>query len=146
MRKVFSRVAAVCAIVLNISSMARAEARLVSIGDRRLSINCDGQAGKYPTVVLLAGGNRTSEDWAKIQPAVAAFTEVCSDDRAVLGKSDTVPKTQSVAEIVEDLHTLLTVSGETGPYVLVGHSIAGIFARAFEKRFTESVAGLVFVD
>ena len=113
-----------------------------------MSIDCEGQpVSGRATVVLISGGGRTAKDWAKVQPAVSSFARVCSYDRAGLGKSDKVgSKPQSVDEIVEDLHTLLSVSGEKGPFILVGHSLGGIYVRTFVTRFPGEVAGLVFVD
>jgi pimeloyl-ACP methyl ester carboxylesterase len=120
--------------------------RMISIGDRRLSINCDGEAGS-PTVVLIATNGRTAKDWSKVQPAVSSFARVCSYDSAGVGKSDkAASKLQSVDEMVDDLHTLLKASGEKGPFILVGHSLAGIHVRRFVTKFPGEVAGLVFVD
>ena len=79
---------------------AYGQRRLVSVGDRRLSIDCEGDATKQ-TVVLLAGLGRTAEDWAKVQPAIAAFDRVCSYDRAGSGGSDKIAPPQNVAGIVE---------------------------------------------
>ena len=122
------------------------EHRMISVGDRRLSMDCDGAAGPA-TVVLIAGGGRTAKDWAKVQPAVASFTRVCSYDRAGFGESDkAASKLQTVDEVVDDLHGMLTASGEKKPFILVGHSIAGLYARSFVTKFPHEVAGLVFVD
>jgi pimeloyl-ACP methyl ester carboxylesterase len=119
--------------------------QMISVGERRLSIRCDGEAGSA-TVVLIAGGRRTAGDWAKVQPAVSSFARVCAYDRAGLGKSDKASKVQSVDEIVYDLHALLKASGEKRPFILVGHSIAGIYVRRFVTTFPGEAAGLVFVD
>jgi len=62
--------------------------RMVRIGDRRLSVYCDGEAARSPTVVLIPAGGRTAKDWATIQPAVSSFTRVCSYDPANFGESD----------------------------------------------------------
>jgi pimeloyl-ACP methyl ester carboxylesterase len=133
--------------LLAISIAACGEPKMISLGDRRLSIDCDGEAGVAATVVLIAGGGRTAKDWSKVQPAVSNFARVCSYDRAGSGKSDNAAsKLQSVDEIVNDLHTLLKASGEKGPFILVGHSIAGIYVRTFATKFPGDVAGLVFVD
>jgi pimeloyl-ACP methyl ester carboxylesterase len=125
---------------------ARAEHRLVSIGSRRLSIDCEGPQSRPGTVILLAGGGRTAKDWEKVQPAVSGVTRVCSYDIAGMGESDKPPHDQSLDEIVDDLRVLLKAAGEKPPYVLTGHSIAGLYCRRFATRFPDEVSGLVFVD
>ena len=132
--------------VLSISVIASAEQRLIPIGDRRVSINCDGKTGHSATVVLMAGGGRTAKDWNDVQPTVAGFTRVCSYDRAGLGDSEKTLQMQSVGEIVEDLHAVLQAAREASPYVLVAHSIAGIYARDFETRFPHETLGMVLLD
>jgi pimeloyl-ACP methyl ester carboxylesterase len=78
---------------------------MISIADRRMSVYCDGEAPRSPTVVLIPAGGRTAKDWATIQPAVSSFTRVCSYDHANFGESDKAPvKLQSVDEVVDDLH------------------------------------------
>jgi pimeloyl-ACP methyl ester carboxylesterase len=126
-------------------SPAYGESRLVNVGDRRLSINCEGDATKQ-TVVLIAGLGRTAEDWNEVQPAVSTFARVYSYDRAGSGASDKTATPQTVAEIVEDLHRLLSAAHEKGPYVLVCHSIAGIYCRRFARIYPADVAGFLFLD
>jgi pimeloyl-ACP methyl ester carboxylesterase len=48
--------------------------------------------------------------------------------------------------VAADLHELLATAGESGPYILVGHSAGGLHNRAFVSRYPSEVAGLVFVD
>ena len=132
--------------LLATSITAFGDHRLISLGDRRLSIDCDGEVSSA-TVVLIAGGGRTAKDWVKVQPAVSKFARVCSYDRAGFGESDkAASKMQSVDEVVDDLHGLLKASDEKRPFILVGHSVAGIYARSFVTKFPREVAGLVFVD
>jgi len=135
--------------LLSISLPAcREHNRMISVGHRRLSIDCDGNVGSAKaTVVLIAGGQRTAKDWSKVQPAVSSFVRVCSYDRAGLGKSEKAgSEVQSVDEIIDDLHTLLKAAGEKAPFILVGHSVGGLYTRRFVTRFPDEVAGLVFVD
>lgn len=63
-----------------------------------------------------------------------------------MGESDKPAKLQSLDEVVGDLRALLKAAGEKPPYILVGHSIAGVYCRRFATRFPAKVAGLVFVD
>ena len=46
----------------------------------------------------------------------------------------------------KDLHTLLATAGETGPFVLVGHSTGGTYAMTYAARYPEQVAGMVLLD
>ena len=123
------------------------EQRMISIGDRRLAVYCDGEPAHSPTVILIPGGGRTAKDWAKVQPAVSSFARVCSYDHANYGESDKAPvKLESVEEEVDDLHAWLKASGEKQPFILVAHSVAGIYIRRFMAKYPGQTAGLVFVD
>ena len=48
--------------------------------------------------------------------------------------------------IVGDLEKLLTLANEPGPYIYVGHSMAGVYARLFTARNADKVVGVVLVD
>jgi len=120
---------------------------MISVGERRISIDCDGDPKHSPTVILIPAGGSTAKDWAMVQPGVSGFSRVCSYDHASHGKSDKAPAAlQSVNEVVDDLHGWLKASGEKAPFILVSHSISGLYARRFVTRFPGEVAGLVFVD
>jgi pimeloyl-ACP methyl ester carboxylesterase len=120
---------------------------MLSVGERRIAVYCDGELTTFPTVILVPAGGRTAKDWDRIQPDVARFTRVCSYDHANFGRSDRAPvRLQSVDEVVEDLHAWLQASREKGPFVLVSHSNSGIYVRQFETRYNREVAGLVFLD
>src|SRR5262245_27215630 len=132
---------------LAISMTAFAEQRKISIGDRRMSVYCDGERASSPTVILIPAGGRTAKDWATVQPAVSRFTRVCSYDHANFGESDKAPvKLQSVDDVVDGLHAWLKASDEKGPFILVSHSNSGFYERRFVTRYPREVAGLVFVD
>jgi pimeloyl-ACP methyl ester carboxylesterase len=116
--------------------------RLVDVGGRKLHLHCSGKGSS--TVVLMAGGGAFSIDWALVQPKVAQTTRVCSYDRAGLAWSDPGPADETVEQTVSDLHALLKNSGESGPYVLVGASVGGIYIQAYQRAHPDQVAGLVF--
>jgi pimeloyl-ACP methyl ester carboxylesterase len=118
--------------------------RLIDIGRRKLHLYCTGKG--TPTVILMAGGGAFSIDWALVQPKVAESTRVCSYDRAGLGWSGPGPEEDIVEKNVSDLRAVLQASGEHGPYVLVGASIAGIYIQAYQRAFPADVAALVFTN
>jgi pimeloyl-ACP methyl ester carboxylesterase len=119
----------------------------VDMGDWSLYIQCKGTGG--PTVVLDAGLDNDHTDWAGVEPAVARRTRTCSYDRSGVGKSDVRPSRPAVVpaeQVVDELHDLLARADVSPPYVLVGHSLAGLNARLFTERHSGDLAGLVFVD
>ena len=121
--------------------------QMVDVGGYRLHINCQGMpvAGR-PTVVMVTAHAEPGLSWASVQPEVAKFTRVCTYDRAGLGWSEPSPKPRTASNIVEELHTLLARAGIEPPYVLVGHSIGGMYVRLYAHEHPEQVAGMVLVD
>jgi pimeloyl-ACP methyl ester carboxylesterase len=108
-------------------------------------LNCTGEASG-PTVVLEAGTGDNSEVWNTVQRQAEKFSRVCSYDRLGLGKSDKLAKPHTADEIVEDLHQLLHTVPVPAPYVLVGHSIGGIYVRKYAALYPTEVKGLVLLD
>jgi pimeloyl-ACP methyl ester carboxylesterase len=117
---------------------------LVDVGGHKINLYCTGQGS--PTVVLDAGEAETMFTWRKVQPAVAKFTRVCSYDRASMGFSTDGSLPRDSRAMVSDLHTALQRAHIAPPYVLVGHSIAGLYAPLFADRYPREVAGMVLVD
>jgi pimeloyl-ACP methyl ester carboxylesterase len=118
--------------------------RLVDVGGYRLHINCGG-AGS-PTVVLEGGMFASSSMWAWAQPELAQHTRVCAYDRAGLGWSDSGSAPRDARQIADELHTLLANAGETGPFVLVGHSLGGVSTRVYAVQYSDDIAGVVLVE
>ena len=121
-----------------------APGNLIDVGGFKMHVHCMGQGS--PTVILetLAGG--TSSYWGWVQPEVAKTTRVCVYDRAGRGWSEADPQPMTLARTVRNLYTLLTNARVEGPYVLVGHSIGGIYVRQFAAEHPEDVVGMVLVD
>ena len=118
--------------------------RLVEVGGHKLHIRCTGTG--EPAVILETGLGGSSADWGFVQPQVAAFTRVCSYDRAGLGYSDPGPSPRTTRRIARELADLLDRTGIKEPVILVGASIGGLMVRVFAAEHAERVAGLVLVD
>ncbi len=121
--------------------------RLVDIGGRRLRAVPAGPAAASPLILLEAGSFGCAADWAVVQARLAEKgLRSLAYDRAGLGYSDPGPSPRDARAIATDLEALLAEMGETGPLVVVGHSMAGLFLRVFAPRNRRRVAGVVLVD
>jgi len=109
-----------------------------------MRIDCSGSGS--PAIILDAGLGNDGLIWGGVQPALAKTTRVCSYDRAGFGWSDTLPPPRDADHIAAELHGLLAAANITGPVVLMGHSIAGMYIRDYATRYPENIAGLIFVD
>jgi formylglycine-generating enzyme required for sulfatase activity len=116
----------------------------VDVGGYEMYLHCIGTG--TPTVILDAGYDDVAGTWSLVQPEVATFTRACAYDRAGLGQSDPGPEPRNSLQMVKELHALLDEAGVEGPYVLVGHSLGGMYVRLFADRYPEDVVALVLVD
>ena len=119
----------------------------VDIGGHALRVVCVGAPSSAPLIVFESGAFGFSADWGVVQDRLAAKgLRSCAYDRAGLGFSDPGPKPRDAEAVVADLTALLAAKGEAGPFVLVGHSMAGLFVREFAVTHPDKVAGAVLVD
>lgn len=138
----------------------------VEIGNgRHLSLQCRGRGA--PTVILESGYHNSSDPWSKsdtagpakgpaVLPALAGAHRVCAYDRpgtlresdppTLSDRSSPVPMPRTASDVVSDLHSLIEAAHLQGPYVLVGHSLGGLFIRLYAQTYPAQVRGLVFVD
>jgi pimeloyl-ACP methyl ester carboxylesterase len=118
--------------------------RLIDVGGRRLHLYCMGEG--EPAVVLEAGLGMGMGTWRTVQPSISGFTRVCSYDRAGYGWSDAGPLPRTSERITADLRSLLQHVGVDGPFVLVGHSLGGLYLRHYAASFPDDVAGMILID
>jgi pimeloyl-ACP methyl ester carboxylesterase len=111
---------------------------------RRMNIYCLGSGS--PAVVMDAGMGDSTISWALVQPAIATKTKVCSYDRAGLGFSDGSNRPSTAANDADDLHKLLKAAHIAPPYILVGHSAAGMYIRVYADHYPDEVVGMVSVE
>ena len=114
------------------------------VGGCRLVASRSGEGG--PAVVFLPGGGAVGLDYWNVWASAARLTTSVVYDRAGTGWSDRVAMPRRSAEVTDELRQLLRAMSITGPYVLVGHSLGGLYARHFALRFPGDVAGLVLLD
>jgi pimeloyl-ACP methyl ester carboxylesterase len=118
--------------------------RYDQVGDRKLWLYRSGSGS--PAVVFLPGGGTVGLDYWNVQQQAAQLTTSVLYDRAGTGWSDPVELPRTAAQVTDELRQLLPTAGVPAPYLLVGHSLGGLYARHYAQRFPDQVAGLVLLD
>jgi pimeloyl-ACP methyl ester carboxylesterase len=132
------------------SSIARVAAGrelMLNIGGQNFHLEMLGDSG--PTVVFVAGLGNAATTWNAVAGPVASFARVVLYDRAGLGKSLPLVDTTSpitADQVAAQLHALLAAAGVPPPYILVGHSLGGLYVQMFAKRYPKEVLGIVLLD
>ena len=121
-----------------------APGELVEVDGTRMHLRCEGTGS--PMVVMEAGSGDCSLSWALVQQNVSAFSRVCTYDRQGYAWSDPVPGPLTASNVTGRLHTLLSRANVSPPYVLVGHSLGGVYVCYYAHRYPGEVAGMVLVD
>jgi pimeloyl-ACP methyl ester carboxylesterase len=103
-------------------------------------------AGAAPTVVFESGLGAYKESWGEVFNDIGRTHSVFAYDRPGIGKSQATDRPRDGATIVEDLRALLKSRDLNPPYVLVGHSLGGLYVQVYARRYPAEVAGLVLVD
>jgi pimeloyl-ACP methyl ester carboxylesterase len=99
-----------------------------------------------PTIVLLNGAGVTLEGWGGLYPAIEQIGTVFAWNRFGLKGSDAPRLAQTGAVVVASLRELLAYAGLGPPYVLVAHSLGGLYANLFARLYPQEVCAVLFLE
>ncbi|PPF46924.1 alpha/beta hydrolase [Pseudoclavibacter sp. AY1F1] len=117
----------------------------VAVDGRQMNVVVAGDAGD--TVVLLPGFG-TAAPALDFQPLV---DDLAKDHRVIVvepfgyGLSDGTDRERTTENIVTEVHSALQALGAYN-YVLMGHSIAGIYGLEYAERYPDEVTAFVGID
>ncbi len=119
---------------------------VLDAGGQRQWISCAGTG--EPTMVISSGLGADHAMWSKVLAPLRKQARVCISDRPGLGNSPARRGTKwtDAGQHAAELRALLNAAGESGPYVLVGHSYAGLIVRAFAAAHPDDLAGVLLLD
>lgn len=101
---------------------------------------------RLPAVVLINGGGGPIEGWYKVFGELAKEHTVFAYNRLGIGGSEKPSSPQDGDAIVASLENLLAAAELPPPYVLTGHSLGGLYANLFARRFPDRTAGVVLLE
>lgn len=119
-----------------------------------IQIHAAGQG--ETTLIFLSGLGDSASRWfpqatvpsvqASLFQQLAQHTQVIAYDRAGMGFSSKPTHDRTWDELYFELLEVIGHGSPTYPPVLVGHSLGGLIAYTFAKRYTKQVSGVVLLD
>ena len=98
-------------------------------------------------VIIFEAGSRNKIDkWGSVINAAARESTVFAYNRPGYGSSASATTSRDGRTIVEELRQVLKYKDLRPPYVLVGHSLGGLYAQLFARAYPAEVKGLVLAD
>ncbi|MBR6403032.1 MAG: alpha/beta hydrolase [Eubacterium sp.] len=120
----------------------------VSVGDYSLNVSSFGKNNGNHTVVGLAGLGMGdfSVSGRKMTESIEKDNLVVFVDRAGYGISEDTNKEMTNENIIEDYRLALKNAGVKPPYVLMGHSVGGMYASYWASKYPDEIEGVVMLD
>ncbi|MBE6849968.1 MAG: alpha/beta hydrolase [Ruminococcus sp.] len=119
---------------------------LVSAGDYDMNINIYGD-GKHQVIAMPGSGD------AQFTAGMRLFSEYLDDDISLVvvsrpgyGLSGETDQEVTTEYIVESTRTALQNAGIEAPYILMPHSMSGIYATYWESTYLDEVSGVIWID
>jgi pimeloyl-ACP methyl ester carboxylesterase len=100
-----------------------------------------------PFVAVFEAGSRgTIDKWGQVLEGAGRDATVFAYNRPGYGNSEAAATPRDGRTVVEELRQVLRHKGLKPPYVLVGHSLGGLYMQLFARAYPDEVMGLVLVD
>jgi pimeloyl-ACP methyl ester carboxylesterase len=131
-----------CVVIAGCSTVPKT--MIEAVQGRQVEMLVSRKSG--PTVVFETGLDGTMEWWSKVWPEVSMESNALAYNRPGYGRSEATEQPRDGAHIVDELRALLRAKQMPPPYVLVGHSIGGLYMQLYARLHPDEVMALVLVD
>lgn len=121
---------------------------MVNANGHAMHVAAFGEKGNGPTIVLLSGSGTAAPvyDFKVLYEQLAAHYRIVVVERSGYGYSEISGASRDIDTVMEETRAALALAGESAPYILMPHSIAGIEALYYFQTHPEEVLGIVGLD
>lgn len=135
--------------LLLFSVLSYAQQKLVNVNGHQYNVYLKGFENRKknsPAIIFENGLGDDLGTWGPIIEQVSKLGPVFSYDRFGAGKSEKVFQMPMVKQVAENLKSLLGTLNIPPPYILVGHSMGGLYVRGYAGIYPTEIAGLILID
>jgi pimeloyl-ACP methyl ester carboxylesterase len=119
---------------------------LVEVDGKNMHVYTKGDGEN--TIVLLSGLGTAAPvlDFEPLINEMAKNNKVVVVESFGYGWSDITKKERTVENIVEEIRTALKAANIEGPYILMPHSISGIYSLYYANKYPDEVKAVIGID
>ncbi|WP_298842969.1 alpha/beta fold hydrolase [Clostridium sp.] len=128
------------------SNLFRPLGKMVTVNKHQMHVYTEGKG--EVTLVFMAGGGTCSPtlDFRSLYSRLSDNYRIAVVEKAGYGFSETVDILRDIDTVLEETRKALILAGEKAPYVLVPHSISGIEALYWAKKYPDEITAIVGLD
>lgn len=111
--------------------LSSGQTRFITIDGTKIQIQTKGLESRKPVVVFESDLGTPMGNWDTILDEVAKQAPVVAYDRPGIGDSPPIEEMPTIRNVTERLRNILQSLKLPPPYLLVGHSLGGVYVRGF---------------
>ena len=136
-------------VTVLISINTFSQKRFITIDSTKIRINTIGIENRkesQPVIVFESGHGTPMGHWDRILKGTSELAPLVTYDRPGIGESEPDNEMPTIKNVSDKLIRILKFLDIKPPYVLVGHSLGGLYVRGFAVYYPDMLAGLVIID
>jgi pimeloyl-ACP methyl ester carboxylesterase len=138
-------------ILLTVFTLATcySQKRFITVDNNKICINTLGLENRQkdqPVIIFQSGMGTPMGNWDPILESVSKMAPLITYDRPGIGESDPIEEMPTIKNVSDRLIKILNYLKIDPPYILVGHSLGGVYVRGFANYYPELLAGIVIID
>lgn len=167
MKNVLKRIGKIAGIILSIiimllfalkiyhSIMLKTEAdkiepngTMVEVKGHKMHVYSEGKKSDKPTLVFMSGSAIVAPvyDFKSLYSLLYDEYHIAVVERAGYGYSEICDVDRDINTMLEETRQALKLAGETGPYVLMPHSMSGIEAIYWAQQYPNEISAIIGLD
>lgn len=118
----------------------------VEVDGQKMHVYTKGETGS--TIVMLSGLGTVAPvlDFEPLVNELAKHHKVAVVEPFGYGWSDLTDKERTVENIVEELRSALQQANIDGPYILMPHSVSGIYSMYYANTYPDEIKAIIGID
>lgn len=120
--------------------------QLVEVNGENMHVYTKGEGEN--TIVLLSGAGTSAPalDYEPLMNEMAKNNRIVVIETFGYGWSDITNKERTVENIVEEIRDALKKANIEGPYILMPHSVSGIYSMYYANKYPDEIKAIIGID